>query len=78
MFRLFARNLISEESYWSDQRDGLLVLRDDLVFRQYGARTMQSIAKNASCFETIWPFDIPLRVNKQRPSFLVLTYFYPV
>ena len=34
MLRLFARNLISKESYWSERIDGLLVLRDDLVFIQ--------------------------------------------
>ena len=66
MFRLFARNLISGESYWSERRDGLLVLNDDIVFRQYVARTMQAITRNASCFAAIWPFDVPLRVNKQK------------
>ena len=78
MFRLFARNLISEESYWSEQRDGLLVLHNDFVFRQYVARTMQAITRNEYCFATIWNFDIPLCVNKQGPSLLVITYFYPV
>ena len=77
MFRLFARKLISEESYWSERHDGILVLSNDIVFRQYIARTMQAITRNASCFATIWPFDVPLRVNKQRPSFLIITYFYP-
>ena len=43
MFCLFVRNLIFEESYWSKRQDGLLVLRDDLVFRHYFARTMQAI-----------------------------------
>ena len=33
MFHLFARNLISEESYCSEQCDGLPVLRDEIVFR---------------------------------------------
>ena len=65
MFYLFSRNLISEESYWSKQRDGILVLRDDLVFRYYVARTMQAITRNASCFATILPFDVLLCVKKE-------------
>ena len=75
MFLIFSRNLISEESYWSERRDGILVLRDNLVFRQYVARTMPAITRNASCFATIWTFDVPLHINRQIRSFLVITYF---
>ena len=40
-----------------------LFLRDNLVFRQYVAHTIQAITRNASCFATIFPFNVPLRVN---------------
>ena len=53
MIRRFARILNSKEAYWSERRDGHLVLRDDLVFRQYVARTMQATTRNAACFATI-------------------------
>ena len=76
MFRLFARNLISEESYWSGQRNGLLVLRKDLVFRQYVALTMKAITRNAYCFATIWTFDVLLLVitNKEHPFKVLITF----
>ena len=53
-----------------------LLLRDDLVLRQYVARTIQAITQNAYCFATIRPFDVSLRVstNNDRPCWLLLTF----
>ena len=37
------------------------------------AYTMQAITRNASRFATIWPFDVPLRVNKQNT--VIFSYY---